>query len=352
MWRRPAGRLRRRWVVVAVVLCALAVVAAVFAQRVRRDALSGMAERPAAEEQPAEDPAASEDPAAGENPVTLAGLDFSAIPAATEPTSFSLVTGASSPVDAASPLRTAIQDAEGLGHLSLLLLDCATGAGVAYGTDTTVYSASTFKAVYAAYVCSELIESGQVTREKICPVLEGDEYDGTYGIPGRSYYLGTLLEALITESDNDAFRILHVNLDRLGYASWMRERFGADTFEPSSYYQFVSARTMAQAWAFVADYLESGTETAAWLGSLLSQTSTSFIRAALADTGAQVRNKAGWYADDPTYNSTSDAGLVELGGSTYLVVALSDMPVSSQSEWVLEDVIRALLAARPAADAR
>lgn len=358
MGAQPAGGLRRRWVVVAVVLCALVVVAAAFAQRVRRDALSGMSGGAAAEERPADPEAdapavlgapASPDPATA--PTTLSDLDLSAIPAAAEPTSFSLADGDATPVDPASSLCAAIQDAERLGHLSLLLLDCGTGAGVAYGTDTTVYSASTFKAVYAAYVCSELIESGQVTRETICPVLEGDEYDGTYGVPGRSYYLGTLLEALITESDNDAFRILHVNLDRLGYASWMLERFGEEVFEPASYYQFVSARTMAQAWSFVADYLESGTETAAWLGSLLSQTGTSFIRSALADTGAQVRNKAGWYANDPTYNSTSDVGLVELDGSSYLVVALSDMPACSQSEQALEGVIRALFEALPASDA-
>lgn len=359
MGAQPAGGLRRRWIVVAVVLCALVVVAAAFAQRVRRDALSGMSADPEADApadpevdapaDPEADAPASPDPATA--PTTLSDLDLSAIPAAAEPTSFSLADGDATPVDPASSLYAAIQDAERLGHLSLLLLDCGTGAGVAYGTDTTVYSASTFKAVYAAYVCSELIESGQVTRETICPVLEGDEYDGTYGVPGRSYYLGTLLEALITESDNDAFRILHVNLDRLGYASWMLERFGEEVFDPASYYQFVSARTMAQAWSFVADYLESGTETAAWLGSLLSQTGTSFIRAALADTGAQVRNKAGWYANDPTYNSTSDVGLVELDGSSYLVVALSDMPACSQSEQALEGVIRALFEALPASDA-
>lgn len=312
-------------------------------------------EEPAAEvgTAPAEEPEPEPEPVPLRETLDLSTLDFSAIPTAGELTTFSLAQAAAPelPAESRAAIESAIQSAQRLGSVSVIILSCNTGTGIAYSTDTSVYGASSFKGPYVAYLCRELVETGQISLASTCTVSEYDPFfGGTYGHVGAQYSFQTLAEATVRDSDNDAFRILHMNYDSLGYYDWLDRTFGAGTLPRVGYFPHVSARIMTTAWAYVWDYLGSGTETAAWLSGLYANTSISFIRDALASAGveATVYNKAGWYGGDPQYNSTTDAGIVQIEGSTYLVATVSNMSYGSSSAAALEGVIQALVAARSA----
>lgn len=308
-------------------------------------------EESAAEEAPEEE--AEPEPVPLRETLDLSTLDFNAIPTAGELTTFSLAQTAAPDLSAESraAIESAIQSAQRLGNVSVILMSCNTGAGIAYSTDTSVYGASSFKGPYVAYLCRELVETGQLSLASTCTVFEYDPFfSGTYGHVGATYSFQNLAEATVRDSDNDAFRILHMNYDSLGYYDWLDRTFGAGTLPRVGYFPHVSARIMAKAWAYVWGYLGGGSETAAWLSGLYANTSVSFIRDALASAGADatVYNKAGWYGGDPQYNSTTDAGIVQIDGSTYLVAAVSNMSYGDSSAAALEGVIQAVFSAREA----
>lgn len=330
---------------------------------------------------------AEEEEVAGRASSRLAHFDLAAIPAAPELAAFALEGGAhatgvpSLTADATASVSAAIATAQTMGSLSLVLLDTVTGAGVAYGTDTVVYGASSFKAPYAAYVLRELVEPGTVSLDTGCIVSPNSWYDGTYGIVGATFTVRELIQALVLDSDNDAFRILHDNLDGLGYLSWADGLFGAGVIDPIAPFQNVSARTMARAWSYIWTYIETESTLATWLAQMLAATNHSFIRDALgvpagtpptapldADTPAadavaldataqtetplgsvRVWNKAGWVGGDVLYNSTSDAGVVQVGSTPYLVCAMSNMSYGDASAAALEAVISSALSGLVAA---
>lgn len=325
--------------------------------------------------------AAEEEEGARRASSRLAHFDLAAIPAAPELAAFALEGGAhatgapSLTADATASIGAAIATVQTMGSLSLVLLDTVTGAGVSYGTDTVVYGASSFKAPYAAYVLRELVEPGTVSLDTGCIVSPNSWYDGTYGIVGATFTVRELIQALVLDSDNDAFRILHDNLDGLGYLSWADSLFGAGVIDPITPFQNVSARTMARAWSYIWTYIETESVLATWLAQMLAATNRSFIRDALgvpagaaptapldaatpaADAvtldatvqtetplgSVRVWNKAGWVGGDVLYNSTSDAGVVQVGSTPYLVCAMSNMSYGDASAAALEAVISSAL---------
>ena len=120
-------------------------------------------EESAAEEAPEEE--AEPGPVPLRETLDLSTLDFNAIPTAGELTTFSLAQTAAPDLSAESraAIESAIQSAQRLGNVSVILMSCNTGAGIAYSTDTSVYGASSFKGPYVAYLCRELVETGQLS---------------------------------------------------------------------------------------------------------------------------------------------------------------------------------------------
>lgn len=281
-------------------------------------------------------------------PLDVADLDMDAIPSAEgHPETFSLVGGEVPELDPEDYafIEECIAGVERYGDVSLVLVDCDTGAGISYGTDTFVYGASSFKGPYCAYLCSRLVEAQLVSLDDLCAVPDALELEGTAWQHGRSYFVRDLVEATILYSDNDAYKTLHRTYDSLGYAAWVAE-FGEGAVESAhDYYQTLSARTMAKAWAFTWDYLCSDSETAAWLGSLLSSANVSPLRDVLEGAGATVYDKAGWYAGSYEYNSTSDAGIVQMGESTYLVAVLTSCSYGGAGLAAVNNLVYSLFAA-------
>lgn len=147
-----------------------------------------------------------------------------------------------------------------------------------YNADAEVYGASSYKALYALYICESLVETGQVSL---------DDSLGTYG----GYNMGwqtvrDLIEAAVVNSDNDSFIALRAAFDRVGYEDWI-VGLGVDydtALDPMSDFPTYCPRTSAKLWCEMSEYLSHDTETSQWLSGLLASTADRLFVTALRTT--------------------------------------------------------------------
>ena len=267
----------------------------------------------------------------------LSKADFNDIPSGDTVQTFSLVDDQIPALEDESlaALQDAFDQARELGDVGVVFYDLLSGKGVTYNADVEVYGASSYKALYALYICESLVETGQVSL---------DDSLGTYG----GYNMGwqtvrELIEASVVNSDNDSFIALRAAFDRVGYEDWI-VGLGIDydtALDPMSDFPTYCPRTSAKLWREMSEYLSRGSETSQWLSELLSSTSRSFIRDGIADDQALVRNKAGWISEDGYY-STCDAGLIDIDGRTYVMSVMTSMPWSDRSSEVTAAIAKAL----------
>ena len=257
----------------------------------------------------------------------LSKADFNDIPSGDTVQTFSLVDDQIPALEDESltaPLQDALDQAQELGDVGVVFYDLSSGKGVTYNADAEVYGASSYKALYALYICESLVETGQVSL---------DDSLGTYG----GYNMGwltvrDLIEAAVVNSDNDSFIALRAAFDRVGYEDWI-VGLGIDydtALDPMSDFPTYCPRTSAKLWREMSEYLSCDTETSQWLSGLLASTTRSFIRDGIADDQVLVRNKAGWISEDGCY-STCDAGLIDVDGDTYIMSIMTSMPWSDRS---------------------
>ena len=273
----------------------------------------------------------------------LSKADFNDVPAGNTVQTFSLVDDQTPALEDESlaALQDALDRAQELGDAGVVFYDLSSGKGVAYNADVEVYGASGYKALYALYICETLVETDQVSL---------DDSLGTYG----GYSMGwqtvrDLIEAAVVDSDNDSFIALRAAFDHDGYEEWIA---GLDVddetaLDPLSDFPTYCPRTSAKLWREMSEYLDWDTETSQWLSDLLASTTRSFIRDGIADDQVLVRNKAGWISEDG-FCSTCDAGLIDVGGRTYVMNIMTSMPWSDRSSEVVVDIAKALFDTRTA----
>lgn len=51
--------------------------------------------------------------------------------------------------------------------MGVVFYDLSSGRGLTYNADVEVYGASSYKALYALYICEMLVESGQVSLDGV-----------------------------------------------------------------------------------------------------------------------------------------------------------------------------------------
>lgn len=271
-------------------------------------------------------------------PFPVKPADIYAMPASSETWAFSLNPGTALAPELSESAAAGIAQARSYfderGYrCGYLLVDLETSRGVGGGYDELVYGASTFKGILCAYLCEELVDTGLVPQSRV----------------------NSLVTSAIVSSDNNAYRSLYNAYAHSGegLSAWVANldvgtenvcRFRFPTY---------SARESAALWAHIADYLEGGGESAAWLSSLYEQTNVSHIRAALergvgegslaCEGGWRVMNKAGWIAGST--NSTSDAGIVEIDGRRYVMSIMTSAPDCDASREACTQLALALLEA-------
>lgn len=273
----------------------------------------------------------------------LSKADFNDIPSGDTVQTFSLVDDQILALEDENlaALQNALDQAQELGDVGVVFYDLSGGKGVTYNADVEVYGASSYKALYALYICESLVETGQVSL---------DDSLGTYG----GYNMGwqtvrDLIEAAVVYSDNDSFIALRAAFDRVGYEDWI-VGLGIDydtALDPMSDFPTYCPRTSARLWREMSEYLSMDTETSQWLSGLLTSTSRSFIRDGIADEQVLVRNKAGWISEDGCY-STCDGGLIEADGHSYVMSVMTSMPWSDRSSEVTAAIAKALFDTRAA----
>ena len=273
----------------------------------------------------------------------LSKADFNDIPSSDTVQTFSLVDNKIPTLEDKSlaSLQDALSRAQELGEVGVVFYDLSSGRGVTYNADVEVYGASSYKALYALYICETLVESGQVSLD--WPLA-------TYG----GYSMGwqavrDLIETAVVNSDNDSFIALRAAFDHDGYEDWIAN-LGVDdetALDPMSDFPTYCPRTSARLWREMSEYLSMDTETSQWLSGLLTSTSRSFIRDGIADEQVLVRNKAGWISEDGYY-STCDAGLIDIDGRTYVMSVMTSMPWSDRSSEVTAAIAKALFDTRAA----
>lgn len=241
--------------------------------------------------------------------------------------------------DQASSIGQAIEACEALGDVGFVLLNVETGKALSYNMDESIYGASTFKAHYALYVCETQVDAGTTTLGSV----------------------SNLITNAIVYSDNISFGVLRGMFDSAGFNDWI-DAIGATEaeYDPNSWFPWYSARSSAELWIEMFNYLETGSGNAQFLEENLSSTETSFIRDALEGSDAIVLNKAGWCSDyDPIYNSTSDAGIVIIDGQAYIVSIMTGMPdtgmeteggAAPENRALFESLAQAVFNARSALD--
>lgn len=240
--------------------------------------------------------------------------------AANEPTAFSL--SGEAPIlseDRVADLGAALSafTDEGYG-VGFILIDLAQANGIAYNLDERIYGASSFKGPFCTYLCE----------------TRGD------GKTGLSSSARSLITATVTESDNDAFTSLRLSYDG-DLESWLASCGVDPSIARDTHFPRYSARESALLWLHTYRYLQSGSDNAAWLEELFSETNRSFIRDGL-DADAHVLNKAGWNAGSARFNGTCDAGIIEIDGKTYLISIMTGAPCGSGAEEDVAELAEAL----------
>ena len=254
---------------------------------------------------------------------------------------------------ALAAIEDAVAAIEATNDVGFVFYDLETGRGISLNPDTEVYGASSFKALYALYVCEALVETGQLSLSDSCPVsyvIDSGSWHGNSG--ASSYPVSELIEAAIVSSDNNAFCFLRDAYDDLGFSSWITEIGADDVIAETNTSRFptYSPRSSAKLWTDMYEYLNTESETAEWLGSLLTQTTTSFIRNALESSDAEdltVSNKAGWISDsDSDYSAINDAGIIEADGHTYILSIMTSLPDGESNRELFETLAAAIFDAR------
>lgn len=226
-------------------------------------------------------------------------------------------------------VQSAVDDIEERSEVGFVFYDLYTGRGLAYGADTAIYGASSFKALYSLFICECVAEE------------QGYELSST---------TRSRIEAAVVYSDNDSYRALRASFDGYGFDEWLAERNVSDVSsdDPSSFPTYC-ARTSARLWTEMYLYLQTGSELAEWLEGLVGSTSTSFLRDALEETDAEVLNKAGWIAgSQEKYNSTTDAGIVTLDGDSYILSIMTSAAYTDAAVERYEQLAQAVFAMREA----
>ena len=187
----------------------------------------------------------------------LSKADFNDIPSGDTVQTFSLVDDQIPALEDESlaVLQDALDQAQELGDTGVVFYDLSSGKGVTYNPDVEVYGASSYKALYALYICESLVETGQVSLDDSLSTYGG------YNMGGQT--VRDLIDAAVVNSDNDSFIALRAAFDSVGYEDWIAS-LGIDydtALDPMSDFPTYCPRTSAKLWREMSEYLSSDTET-------------------------------------------------------------------------------------------
>lgn len=250
-----------------------------------------------------------------------APADLLAVPGSSSVIGFSVANGSVSTNACAfdiAGITQAIANIEEYGACGFVFFDLGAERGIAYNADEVLYIASAAKAVMTLYALTNDENAADSFRFSI--------------------------EEAILYSDNDAYEDFAYAYSDGNYLGWLADH---EVYHenPGDLYPPMSARSLACFWAELCQFVQGGSPDAEWLAGLLGSTETSFIRDAIADTGADVMNKGGWIGED-WYLSVSDAAVIEYGSHAYIMAIVTGQPDGGITEGNVSELARALFDVR------
>lgn len=210
-----------------------------------------------------------------------------------------------------------------------LLFDLETGRGVAANIDARVFVASSIKAPYALFLCETQFDAG------------GASIDDTLG--DSDLTLGSLVEAAVSESDNDAYHTLRNRFAGPAFGTWLDSLGIGSGFSREQFTPSYTARESALLWMRMHAYLNSDAPSAPWLRGLLENARVSFMRHAIGYGDVSVLSKAGWYdGEGENEDGFCDSGIVSENGHDYLLTVMTNLPYSAEAEYPFETLVSTL----------
>lgn len=230
-----------------------------------------------------------------------------------------------------------------------VVFDLGTGRGLGCNADLSVFSASTIKAPFVAFVAQSLVDNGLALLDD---QIEEDITVAGTGIMADddevSYDLETVLYNTIVHSDNTGYALLRENYGGGGFEAWA-QAVGVDAASwEGEWYPFYSPRDLAKLWLDVGAYLATGDGASTLCKGLLSQSGNSFLRQALGGKH-DVVSKPGFEIDEGSsgysMSALNDAGIVSGDSGTYLVAVMSTADYDDEYFTVNQPLVTNLFAA-------
>lgn len=237
-------------------------------------------------------------------------------------------------------------------EVGFVVYDFSAQRGMSYNADEAFFCASTMKAPFVAYAVQDEIDLGLASFEDM--VIEDVAVEGT-GVMAfddkEEYRLEDVLANAIVHSDNTGYALLRERFSYGSFESWCAAA-GVDAWAwEGEWYPYCTPLDLAKLWLNVGSYVAAGQGHASWCAGLLSQTDSSFLRAALGARGT-VLSKPGFEIRTPQTGAgaLNDAGVVLAGDGPYVVAIMSDADYDSDyftdNERLIVDLAAALGAAR------
>lgn len=239
-------------------------------------------------------------------------------------------------------------------EVGFVVFDLTTKRGLGYNADTLVFSASTVKAPFVAYIAQSLVDTGLASLDD--EIEEDVTVSGT-GIMATddetTYDLRTVLYNTIVHSDNTGYALLCENYGGPEFETWVETAgVGAASWEGAEY-PYYTPRDLAKLWLDVGAYLVGGEGSSVLCRDMLSQSSNSFIRQVLG-TDSKMISKPGFEIDEGmgTMNmaALNDAGIVFDETGPYLIAVMSTADYDDEfyvdNEPLIVDLVAALVDAR------
>ncbi len=213
-------------------------------------------------------------------------------------------------------------------NFSFVYIDLETGCQMGYNTSVIYQTCSVIKPSLAVY----MLKSGFDLSEKITITY----YSGGSGVlkssdVGKSFTAEYLMEIMITESDNTAYRHLLKKYDQQAFSDYLASIGNKNTNvgAPTWYkYGLISAPDLAVMMQDIYDYSQES-EKGAWVLECMQRATYNELITSV-DGGIPVGHK---YGEDNTIEPSLHDGAIYVGEHPYILVILSKSDVNKTESY-------------------
>lgn len=263
-------------------------------------------------------------------------------------TGFTLTGSGDAPVlsdDATAAITASLEQKQlAKADVGFLLMDIQTGRGVAYNIDDEIYGASSFKGPYCTYLCSHNIEDGSLSLSSSVTRVKETESGGYTRSGGSSDTLRSLISDTVKYSSNAAYVSMRLAFDDSELAAWLVDMGADKELAYDTNFPTYTVRDAARLWTTVYNYLDTDSETAAFLRDLYGATEVSFVRDGVTQGGYTLVEATGENGEEVAVEVSDAEGSEAAAGApeevaTELVVAEAEDGADAEGEVMVKEAV-------------